>query len=195
MPRNGVTVERITPGSVNGRVDNMVVAFNAHTKRIKEAERRIQNFERGYMAHIGENMKEYAVLVAEMDELRKSISAGPIVKRECTVELAELRDKITGVKEALDDIEAMLYLNVTAELNDDNKPAFTNDTQRKYALTQAKRASDEYQNVKGQLDKLGLDKAQLDAQLREIEDSGKSSIVLFRGCVARVQNVTARISL
>ncbi len=183
MTENGPTAE-----SVNDRVDKMGKAFNRHTERIKA-------IERAYMVHISENMKEYAVLVAEMDELRKSISAGPIVKRECTIELAELRDKITGVKEALDDIEAMLYLNVTAELNDDDKPAFTNDTQRKYALTQAKRASDEYQNIKAQLDKLSLDKARLDAQLKEIEDTDKHSIVLFRGCVARVQNITARISL
>lgn len=181
--------------SVNSRIDAMGKAFNEHTKRIKETEQHIQKFERAYMVHISENMKEYTAQVSEMDKLRKSISAGPIVKRECTVDLAELRDKIVGVKEALDDIEATLYMNVTAELNDDNKPAFTNDTQRKYALTQAKRACDEYQDIKAQLDKLGLDKARLDAQLREIEDTDKRSIVLFRGCVARVENVTARISL
>ncbi len=187
MTGNGPTAESVSD-RVNDRVDKMGKAFNRHTERI-------QAIERAHMVHISENMNEYSVLVAEMDELRKSISAGPIVKRECAVDLAELRDKVIGTKEALDDIEAMLYLNVTAELNDDDKPAFTNDTQRKYALTQAKRANDEYQNVKGQLDKLNLNKAQLDAQLREIEDTGKSSIVLFRGCVARVQNVTARISL
>ena len=178
----------ITAADVGRRVDKMVPKFNQHTKRI-------QALERAYAANISENMTEYAALIAEIDELRKSISAGPIVKRECTVDLAELKDQIVGVKEALDDVEAILYLNVTAELNDDNKPAFTNEASRKAALTQAKRANDEYQNIKAQLDKLGLDKARLDAQLREIEDTDKHSIVLFRGCVARVQNVTARISL
>ena len=188
MTANNMTIGEAKASAVNGRVNKMAEAFNKANARIKK-------LERAYMAHISENMKEYSVLVSEMDELCKSISAGPIVKRECTVDLAELRDKIVGVKEALDDVEAMLYLNVTAELNDDNKPAFTNEASRKAALTQAKRANDEYQNIKAQLDKLGLDKARLDAQLREIEDTDKHSIVLFRGCVARVQNVTARISL
>ncbi len=183
MTGNGPTAE-----SVNSRVDKMAHVF-------KDLKRRTQRLERAYATNISANMDEYKECVQRMDALQINIDAAPSVKRQCTVELAELKDKIVGVKEALDDIEAMLYLNVTAELNDDGKPAFTNDTQRKYALTQAKRANDEYQSVKGQLDKLGLDKARLDAQLHEIEDTDKHSIVLFRGCVARVQNVTARISL
>jgi chromosome segregation ATPase len=183
MTGNGVTAS-----DVNHRVDKMA-------NYCKDMSDRIKHLERSYMTHINENMQEYVGLAAEMDALQINIDAAPSVKQLATVELAELRDRMTGVEEQLDDIEAELYLNVTAEIDDDNKLVYTNESSRKAALRLAKRHNDEYQEIKGQLDKLTLDKARLEAQLREIEERDKASRAIFRGCVARVENVTARISL
>jgi len=183
MTGNGVTAE-----AVNERIDKMGQVYLETDKRIKQ-------LERAYMTHIQANMEEYKAQTVEMDELQKSISAGPIVKRECAVELAELRDKISAVEGQLADIEAGLYLNVCSELDDDNKLVYTNESSRKAALRLAMRHSDEYQDIKGHLDKLNMDKARLEAQLQEIEDTDKRSMALFRGCVARIENITARISL
>jgi len=117
------------------------------------------------------------------------------LKFENSVVMAELCDQIAAAAEQLDDIEAELYLNVTAELDDDNKLVYTNETSRKAAMRLAMRHSDEYQEIKGQLDKLNMEKARLQAQLRQIEDADKTWKMVYRGCVARVENITARISL
>lgn len=183
MTDNGPTTTQL-----DGRINKMVPAFQDHTKRI-------QKLERAYAVHINANLQEYTEQVEKMDRLIANIDTAPSAKQLCTVELAELRDKIVGVEEQLEGLEAELYMNVTAELNDDNKPAYTNEAQRKAALQLAKRHGDEYQEIKSQLDKLNLDKARLCAQLEEIEDGYKKDMAIFRGCVARVENVTARISL
>ena len=141
MTVNNMTRGEARADAVNERVDKMVPKFNDHTKRIQELAVRTQKMERAYAVHINENLKEYNTQATAMDDLILSISAGPMVRRECTVELAELKDKIIGVKEALDDVEAMLYMNVTAELNDDDKPAYTNEPSRKAALCRCRAAA------------------------------------------------------
>ena len=187
---NGITAE-----TVNERIDNMVPAFNGLKEQLEDGTARVTKLERAYMTHIQANMQEYTEQIAKIDGITKDITATPALKFENSVVMAELCDQIAAAAEQLDDIEAELYLNVTAELDDDNKLVYTNETSRKAAMRLAMRHSDEYQEIKGQLDKLNMEKARLQAQLRQIEDADKTWKMVYRGCVARVENITARISL
>jgi hypothetical protein len=179
----------MTNDEINERIDKMGQWANGVNEQIKTIGALIS----GLLAidDIEQNQ-----LIQDMTELEKRLTEGPSIKRVVSLDLVALRQRITAAEANQDDIEANLYLNVCAELDDDGKkPIYTNESQRKAALKLAKKHSDEYQSALTDLGQLEADKARLDAQLAEVCESNRIDIRLYAGCVARLENFTARITI
>ena len=179
----------ITAATNNARIDEMGVVFTQMRIRVDA----INDLIVGLLV-TDEN--EATRLLERMKEVERNILGTPEAKRLAATELAELKVQVALVEERLDDIESNLLLNVYAEIDDmTSKPMYTNEKQRGAAFQQAQLYSAGHRQEKDELGKLNLDKARLEAQLREIEDSSKASRVIYGGLVARLENMTALIAV
>jgi formaldehyde-activating enzyme involved in methanogenesis len=182
MTNNGITAQ-----SVNDRVDKMGKVFI-------EARSRIDALSELFTAHIKPNAEELSALLIQMDELQGELASYGAIKFQIEMEIIDARADVQAGKEALDDIEANYYLNVCAELDDYDKPKYTNEGQRKAALKLALANQPDAKSARSVLRAAENALARLSAQLDEVENRGKSSRSIYRGLVARLENITARMS-
>jgi hypothetical protein len=192
-PRSNGDNGPVTALTVDARVNDMGLVFNKLNGKFNKMQGTIDALSAVVSGLIANDENEMTTVIQQMDELARAMKSAPEVKRLCVEELEEMRVEISSAADELSDVEANLYLNITSELNDDDKPAYTNEAQRKNALVLAKRHNKEYQEAKAWPDKLNLDEAKLKAQLNEICESDKANRLLYRGLIARMENITARM--
>ena len=89
---------------------------------------------------------------------------------------------------------ANLLLDVYAEINGDGKPKYTNEAQRKAALTVLAAENKDYSDIQAAIAELNIEKARADAELALIDDAFKTDRIVYGGCVARLENLTARLT-
>lgn len=183
MTNNGITAQ-----SVNDRVDKMATVFI-------EARNRLDALSELFANHVKPDAEELSALLIQMGEIEGELASHGAVKFQLTTEMIDARADVQAAQDAMDDVEANLYLNVCAELNDHDKPAYTNEAQRKAALKLAMTHQDSAKSARAILRAAEIALARLQAQLDEIEERGKSSRYIHRALVARLENITARMQL
>ena len=184
-----MTNNTVTAVSVNERVDKMGRVFT-------EMGTRVNVLGELFASHVKPTAEEMTTLAAQMIELEKEIADTPIVERQAQYDLIDVRQRLDAAQERVSDIEAELFLNVCAELDDDGKkPIYTNDTQRKAALSLAITNSDEHKEARIELRSLEAEKARLEAQIVEVQNRCKNSRLFYRGYIARLENITARMTV
>ena len=182
---------QITAESVNTRVDNMVVSFN----ELRSELRRVTGVLTTLMQSELNTVDEMFITMREMEA---SLIAGVTKEQDAQIKLAEAKSSLAAVDESMSDFESELFLNVCAELNEDNKPLYTNDTQRKNALQLAKAsgqgdAAKAYRSAAKVARSHETEIMRVAAELDAVRNQHKVDRTVHAGLVARLQNMTARV--
>ncbi|MHC4621925.1 MAG: hypothetical protein ACYTEQ_29655 [Planctomycetota bacterium] len=185
---SNVTAQSVNARAVNARVDKMGEVF----VELQQGVEAINQLVCGLLAYDDDEM---TVLLKQVGDLQDKLTGLPAQKRELAEALAAKRQEINSMKARIELIEANLFLNVSSQIiPETGKLEYTNKEQREAALVLARSDDKDLVKLDGQLSKLEFEKAALVAQLNELEDTCKISREMYGGCVARLNNFTARIS-
>lgn len=127
-----------------------------------------------------------------MATLEESILHAPDVEHQLKDKILGLKSQLPPLQDRLDELEAEFMLNVTAELGDNGKPAFTNDKMRGAAVKLAKAHSDEYQEMLEKIRAKEFIIARKSHELDETTRQDKANRLLHTGHGKRLDNLTAR---
>ncbi len=162
----------------------------------KAANEKIESISALISGMLATDEQDYSTLFTDMQNLEGDIKSSPTERREAYEALVDTKHKIELAEQKLDDIEANLLLNIYAEIDGaTGKPVYTNERQRDAALQIAKRESDEYQEVWDECQVLYFERTAREARLRELDEKDKAHRLLYGGMIARLENLTARISI
>jgi len=172
---------------VNARIDKMGTWANGINERLTALDKAFV----GLLAVNGEQDN----LLAELKMVEDTLATVPLRLRDANAAAAELRHKIAEAQDQTDAEEAQLYINVCAELDDNNKPMFTNEAARKAALALAKQHQPGYKSAAAILRALEAEQARTNAEIGYLEGEIKTARSRYIGIVARLENATARLSI
>lgn len=132
-------------------------------------------------------------LTDQLQLLESRLTAAPDQIHAAVAKIVDIKAELQSLDEQRELVESNLLLDVYAEINGDGKPKYSNEAQRKAALTAKLAGSEEYNNIKGNIAAVNLDKARAEAELERLESAHKVDRRIYYGSVARLENLTARI--
>ena len=183
-----MTNDSVTAATVNERINKMGTVF-------KDLQGRVDAMNGLITGLLVPDDDELAGLLEQIVQLDRRVGTSPALRREAATELAETREKIALVEGRMEDIEAEMVLNISAEIDPETgKSPYSNEKTRQAALRMGLRHSDEYAEVAAELRPLNAQRAQLEAQIKEIEDKDRADRLTYSGVVARLDNINARIT-
>ena len=136
---------------------------------------------------------EFNGLVDQLQLLEGRLIAAPDQRKAATTKLLTIKDQIASLEAQRELVESNVWLDVCSEINGDGKSKYTNESQRKAALSVDLSKNAEPANILTSIAELETEKARAEAELAYIEDAFKTDRIVYHGSVARLENLTARI--
>ena len=177
----------VTSETVNVRVDKMA----AWSAKMEHQVNAVSALVRGYLA-IDDN--EFVELAEQMAMLAGRLTNAPAQRFAATQKLIDAKDQIIRLVARLELFAANLLLDVYSAIDENGKPKYSNETQRKAALAVLVADDKDCAELQDKLAELNTDKSRAEAELAHIEDAFKIDRIVYGGSVARLENLTARLN-
>lgn len=167
------------------RLDKMSHVFTALVKRLDKIQ--------ATLTQRNQHLEQWSQdLHGKMGDLETSIAHAPRVEHVVVLEIDQLRQQLTPLKESLEDMGAEIVLIISAELGENGKPKYTNDRMRKSAERLALRTSEGYQEAMLNLRALEYEIFAKQGELEEVQRQDKANSRLYAGYRSRLDNFSAR---